>query len=144
MSMPRALLPRPVLRVWRSHEGMRFLVVGALNTVLGYAVFALAFLLLEDRLHYLAILVIGHCCSVTAAFLAHRRFVFRSTGAAHRQFLRYNRNHLGLVAASLVLLPFLVEVGRLHPVPGQGIVVLTTALLAYPLHKHLSFGDEHE
>ena len=49
-----------LMRGWRHHEQLRFLVVGAWNTAFGYGVFLTLYLLLQDAMHYLAIAVLAY------------------------------------------------------------------------------------
>lgn len=120
---------------------LAFLLVGAVNTVCGAAVFVLLELILGDRLHYLGSLFIAHVFSVLLAFVLHRRFVFRvtGTGSVLRDLARFESVYLGSLALNVVVLPLLVEVAELPVIASQLGFGLTVAVLTWFGHKHFSF-----
>ena len=126
-------------RRWHEQEKLRFLVIGASNTLFGYAAFAGAYFLLRNRLHYLVILVLAHFVSVLYAFLGHKFLTFRAEGHVLLDFLRFNVTYLSALALGLVGLPFLVEVCHLHPLASQALLITVNTIGTYVLHKHLSF-----
>lgn len=127
------------VRRWRDHEKLRFLIVGASNTVFGYAAFAGAYFLLRNRLHYLAILVLAHFLSVLYAFIGHKFLTFKAKGHLFADFLRFNLTYLSALALGLAGLPFLVEVCRIHPLVSQAMLITVNTIGTYVLHKRLSF-----
>jgi putative flippase GtrA len=141
-SDPLSLWAAPGLRLrqeWQRHETFRFLVVGAYNTVFGYAAFVAAYFLFRARLHYLVIMVLAHILAVANAFLGHRFLTFRVKGQLLSDFLRFNLTYLGALVVGLLGLPFLVEVCHLHPLLSQAMVVALTMVGSYVLHKKVSF-----
>nr|WP_320132884.1 GtrA family protein [uncultured Holophaga sp.] len=128
-----------LLALWQRSEKLRFLVVGAWNTLFGYGVFALAYALLGRHLHYLILAVLAHFIAVINAFAGHRHLTFRVAGHFWMDFLRFNLSYLGVLAFGLLALPALVEGLRLHPLGAQAGVIVLTTLGSYVLHKRLSF-----
>lgn len=126
-------------RHWHQHETLRFLVVGAGNTALGYSIFVGTYVALRNRVHYLVILVLAHLLSVCCAFLAHKFLTFRVRGHFLADFLRFNLTYLGSLAVGMVGLPLLVEVFRIRLLVGQAILVCLTTVGSYLLHKRVSF-----
>ncbi len=123
-----------------------FLVVGAVNTGIGYV----AFLGFDDLvtalapamngvLHNTVVLACAHVVSVLAAFVLYRRLVFRVRGHVWRDLARFESVYLTSVGVNWVLLNLLVEVGHLTPKVAQTIIVAVTALLSWFGHKHFSF-----
>ena len=130
---------RRLKEAWQNRETFRFLVIGAYNTVFGYAIFAGVYLLFHARLHYLAIMVIAHVLAVTNAFLGHKFLTFRAQGHLIADFLRFNLTYLGALIVGLVGLPFLIEVCHLHPLVSQAALIALTMVGTYVLHKRVSF-----
>lgn len=123
--------------VWVHHDTLRFLVVGAWNTVFGYLAFAGLYLVLDRR--YMIAAVAGQALSVTQAFLSHRYLTFQSRGRMFPEFLRFNLAYLGSLALGLVGLPLLVEIFRVPPLLAQAGLILVTTLGSFLLHRGFTF-----
>ena len=125
--------------IWEN-ERVRFLAVGAYNTLFGYAAFALLYTLLHETMHYLVIAVIGHVIAVINAFFAHRILVFRARGKLLADFVRFNITTLGSTAIGLAGLAVLVDFGGIHPLIAQGIVLAVTVVITYIAHSLYTFA----
>ncbi|MCU1543720.1 MAG: GtrA-like protein [Microbacteriaceae bacterium] len=125
----------PSLRVLLGREEIRFLLVGVINTVVGYGLFAL-FLLVFG---YLVSLYLSYAVAVSLAFLLHRRFTFRVKGNVLVDFVRFVGVYVVSLAVNSVVLPLLVEIAGLHPLIAQGIALVITTLISYVGHKWFSF-----
>jgi putative flippase GtrA len=125
----------PALGALLAREEVRFLIVGVINTVVGYALFAL-FLLVFG---YLPSLYLSYAVAVTLAFVLHRRFTFRVRGNALVDFVRFVGVYVVSLAVNSVVLPVLVELVGLHPLIAQGIALVITTLFSYVGHKWFSF-----
>ena len=122
-------------------ERVRFVIVGGVNTVLGYGLFALFWLTLGDHIGYLGSLYASYAVAIVAAFMLHRRFTFRvhGTGSVVVDFVRFAGVHVVSLLINTVALPLLVEAGGLYPLAAQAIVVVVTTLVSYFGHKLFSF-----
>lgn len=134
---PRSALGT-MLGLWES-ERLRFLAVGAFNTAMGYGVFALLFLLLGQRIHYLAVGLLAHSIAVCIAFANHRLLVFRSREPWLGEFVRFNISLLGMLGLGMAALWLLVELGGLHPLLAQAIATPVILVLTYLVHRFFSF-----
>ena len=76
-------------------QRFRFLVVGVVNTIIGYLWFVFFQWLIQGRFGYVLALVCAHIASVMIAYLLHRRFVFRVSGHWWRDLGRYEIVQLG-------------------------------------------------
>jgi putative flippase GtrA len=121
------------------HQVLRFAMVGVLNSVFGFGVFAGLQLTMGGRMHYLVILVIAHIVAVLEAYVLQRWLVFRVTGRWWRDLARFWSVYLGALAINLVALPLLVEIGQVSVLPAQAIVMLGTALATFVAHRHFTF-----
>ncbi|GAB3605492.1 hypothetical protein GCM10027413_09010 [Conyzicola nivalis] len=122
-------------------ERVRFVLVGGVNTLLGYGLFAAFWLTVGDRIGYLGSLYASYAVAIVAAFLLHRRFTFRvnGTGSVVVDFLRFASVHLVALIINTVALPLLVEGAGMYPLAAQAIVVVVTTLVSYFGHKLFSF-----
>lgn len=128
-----------MLRAFWESEKLRYLTVGAINTGMGYLVFALLFLLLEHRLHYLVIGLLAHAISVCIAFANHRFLVFRSRSPWLLEFFRFNVSLLGMLALGMAALYFLVDICGIYPLLAQAIATPFILTLTYLVHRTFSF-----
>ena len=71
----------PIRFYLRRREQVLYLVVGAWNTLFGYAIWALLQFLIGDRVHYLVVVLIAWPLAVLNAYFGYRWFVFRSHGS---------------------------------------------------------------
>jgi putative flippase GtrA len=123
-------------------ERIRFLFVGGINTVFGYAVFALLFVTAGQVIGYLGSLYISYVIGVTLAFVLHRRVTFRAHetgGNPVLDFLRFSSVYVVALAVNTVGLPLLVEFGHLPALVAQAIMVVVTTIISYVGHKYFSF-----
>jgi putative flippase GtrA len=119
-------------------EHVWFVVVGAYNTVFGFAVFAGVHLLFPD-LHYLIVLLIAHVLSVLNAFVAYRRLVFKVRGNVLVDLLRFWTVYLVALGVNAAALPLLVDGLGMDVLIAQALVVFVTAMMSYVGHRYFSF-----
>lgn len=129
--------PGWLLRVVRDQR-VAFLVVGGVNTVVGFLCFA-GFLLLLGQRRYLAVLVCAHVVSVLIAFVLYRFVVFRVRGHVLADLWRFETVYLAALAVNFVLLPLLVEIAHLPVLLAQALIVFVTSVMSWVGHKHYSF-----
>jgi putative flippase GtrA len=122
-------------------QRIRFLAVGATNTLVGFLLFTLFTLTIFAHvpLGYLASLVLSYAISITLAFVLYRRFVFVVTGHVVRDFVRFVSVYLVSIGINAALLPLLVELAGVPPIIAQAIVLLVTTLASFFGHKSFSF-----
>lgn len=122
-------------------QRVSFLMVGATNTLVGFATFsALTIWVFHDvHLGYLLSLAISYAIGISLAFVLYRRFVFKVRGYFIRDFARFTSVYLVAIAVNTAALPLLVEVLALHPLIAQTFILLATTLLSFFGHKRFSF-----
>jgi len=145
--------PGPLIRLIHDQRAA-FLVVGGINTVVGFGIFIACSEtvghVVDRRFGMVAgaLVTIGisHVLSVLFAFMMHRRLVFRVRGHALRDLLRFESVYLTTFGINAVAFTALVELG-LQRIPAQAIVFLPTLLLNYLGHRYFSFrrsgGNDH-
>jgi putative flippase GtrA len=131
---------------------LRYLAVGAWNTLFGYACY---FLLVRFFLHILPTppsltasiaLVVATFINITVSFLGYKWFVFRTRGNYWREYLRSMTVYLPSLFLNAVLIAPLTAICRtLDPVRNQAPYVAGallagfTVILSFFGHKHISF-----
>lgn len=125
--------------VWRDHQKLRFVAVGAWNTVFAYLAFSGLYVWLHSRLHYLVISVLAHLLAVTNAFICQRSLVFHSRAAWLPAFLRFNLVQLLVLGWGLLGLSAMVEVLHIHPLLSQLFVMVIAVVVSYVLNRTYAF-----
>ncbi len=118
---------------------LRFVMVGVVNSVFGFSVFAVLQLTIGGRVHYLVVLLITHVVAVLEAYVLSRWLVFRVSGRWWRELARFWSVYLVALGVNLVALPLLVEIAHVPVLPAQAIVMLGTALGTYVAHRGFTF-----
>jgi putative flippase GtrA len=139
--MPPAGMSGPpgwLLRVVRDQR-VAFLIVGAINTVVGYLAFAGFQLTMGQQWGYLAALVGAHVVGVLVAFVLYRFLVFRVRGHVLADLWRFETVYLSALAVNFALLPVLVEVAHLNVYLAQALIMFVTAAMSWVGHKNYSF-----
>ena len=122
----------------RSQEA-RYVVVGAYNTAVGLALYALLFGLLENRFHYLLLLTVNYVLGTLNGFLAYKFWVFRSSSGYFLEYVRFNAVHLAGIVINYIASPILVEFVRLTPFVAQGMIIAVLIVMSFVLHKRFTF-----
>ena len=136
---------------------LRYVVVGAWNTLFGYGCF---FLLVRLFLHFLPsqpalsasiALVFATVINVTVSFLGYKWFVFRTQGNYLREYRRSLLVYLPSLTFSAIAIAPLTGLLRLVPyLKAEAPYVAGAALAAFNLvasflgHKHISFKTKLE
>jgi putative flippase GtrA len=120
-------------------RGLRYLLVGAWNTVFGFGVFALLQLTLGDSINYIFLLAIAQVVATLNAFTGYRLLVFRVQGDVLRDLARFSTVYLGAFAVNLAALPLLVELAGVPVLIAQAGVVGATVVASYFMHRGFSF-----
>lgn len=122
-------------------QRVRFLIVGATNTAIGYAIYSVLTIWVFSAVPfgYLLSLAVSYAIAIVVAFVLYRRFVFIVEGHIVRDFLRFVSVYLTAIAFNAIALPVLVEFAHIPPVIAQAIVLVVTTLFSYFGHKLFSF-----
>ena len=119
---------------------IRYLLAGGWNVVFGYGVFALLYMLVGSRLHYLAILTISHVLAVTNAFFSYRLIAFQDGSGGWRAYFRFNLVYVGVYFINAIGLYYLVGILHMGTLVAQGILFVLTTVSSYLLHSRFSFS----
>lgn len=120
-------------------DRVRFLVIGGVNTVVGYGLFVLVQGLIGSHVSYFGSLLIAHIGASLLAFFLYRHWVFRVRGNLTVDFLRFQLVYVVPLLANLLALPILVALIGIDVYLAQALIVLVTSVVSYVGHKFFSF-----
>ncbi len=129
--------------IWR-HQKLRYLAIGAWNTLAGYLIFVGLYFLLSPPTDYMIVAIISHILAVTHSFLTQRWIVFRSSASWKGEYLRFHIAHLGSLTIGLCLLPILIEIFFIPPPIAQGGITALIVVASYFVHQHFTFREPHD
>src|ERR1700681_3566301 len=132
---------------------VRYLAVGACNTIFGYGCFALFTLLLTPLLSYGYVVasLFANLFSITFAFFGYKWFVFKTQGNYLKEWIRCVGVYAGSMILSAAALPFVVGVIRRQPGHDRSapyiagaIVLVFSIVFSFFGHRHISFADRNQ
>lgn len=135
---PGAPLPGLLLRLVRDQR-VAFLIVGGINTAIGFGWFVLFHRIAGPSVGYMGTLLMSHICAVLCAFVLHRRFVFKVRGHVLLDLARFELVNLGALGVNAILLPFFVEIVGLHVLVAQALATCVSIVSTFFGHMFFSF-----
>lgn len=112
-------------------EGVRYLIVGAYNTLFTLAVFWLLDTLWGETLGVQAVYWISALLGIVNGFVSQRIFVWRSQGAWHGELLKFVVVNVIVALANSGLLFLTVTLGGLPAFPSQVGITAVLVVLAF-------------
>jgi putative flippase GtrA len=120
---------------------LRYLLVGAANTVIGYSLFAVLTYLLTDKVPhaYMAACILGNVIAISVAYVNYKFFVFKTRGNYLAEYLRFYVVYGFSFILGLVLLPLFVEILGINPYLAGALLTTITVICSFLGHKNYSF-----
>lgn len=118
---------------------IRYIAVGAWNTIFSYIAFVVLYFYLNEPIHYIAILVLSQIIGLTNAYICYKLLVFKTKGNYFREYLRFYVVYGTTFVVNLILIAFLVEFIGINPVLSQGVIAIIVVTMAYLGHNRYSF-----
>lgn len=137
-SGPATPPPGLLARVVRS-QSVAYVVVGCVNTAIGFGLFVVWMTALGDDDLYAIAVAAAYSMSIVIAFVLHRTLVFRVRGHLVRDFVGFVGVNAGGFVLNLALMALAVSVFRFAPIPSQFVVTGIVAATSYFGHRHVSF-----
>ena len=139
--------------LWQRHQiKIRFLLVGAWNTIFGYLVFVgldyLFNLFFSPRyVAYMSAAVLANILAILNAYIFHKFVTFRSPVrglAIIPEFVRFFSMYLFSFFLGLVLLPVFVKLFHLDPKIAGALLIPITVIISYLGHSQFSFRQDNQ
>jgi putative flippase GtrA len=118
---------------------VKYLIVGGIASAVYYAIFTAGWLLSDQHVPYLAMVVVANFWCAVLTYPLYRRGVFESTGPYLRGFLRFYVLCLGSLVFSFAGMPLLVEIVGVPVLVAQAILIVVWPLLNYQLSRRWAF-----
>ncbi len=129
---PRRRLPLRDRRV-------RYLLAGGVAAVTYYLIFSVGWLYLPKWLSYLAIAAVANLLTAVLIYPMYRHVVFHTKGPWFTGFLRFYVTAVWALAYALAGLPFLVEILDVHVLVASAIIIVSSPLINYQIHRLWAF-----
>lgn len=123
----------------RDLSTIRFLVIGAWNTVFGVLAFALADATVGQVMGYPVALTLAFAAAIPQAHLSQRVLVWRSAGPYVPELVRFSGVFLGAFVVNLLLLVLAVEVLEAATLPAQIVISGLIAVSTLVIHRTWTF-----
>ena len=121
-----------------SYQGIRFLFVGGLNTIVGYGVYAL---LLYLNVNYLVANTISTIIGIAHSYLWNRFFTFKSKNKALKEITKFVAVYTISYVIGMCTLYIFKDKLSISPYIAGLINLVITTLISYFGHKYISFRD---
>ena len=118
---------------------VRFLIVGAWNTLFGVVTFILADATIGRLAGYAASVTLMFALAIPQAHAVQRRFVWRSHERYLPELVRFSGVFLVAYLVNLILLGLAVEVLEMSTVPAQVVISAAIAVSTYLIHRTWTF-----
>jgi len=133
-------LPPALQPVWDRHgEKIRYLIVGAWNSLFQYCAFAVLYYFLHDHLFSSVILALSYLVSSVNGFICFKFFVFRSAGSPWLEYLRFQLVYGPLLLFSLIALPLMIAYLPWSAYVSQAILAAFSVVVGYLGNKYFTF-----
>jgi len=132
---------------------LRYLAVGACNTLFGYGCFALFTFLLTPLVAYgyVAASLLANLFAITFSFFGYKWFVFKTKGNYLKEWIRCVGVYSGSMVVSAAALPFVVafvrhQLGydRSAPYIAGAMVMVFAVVFSFFGHRHISFAKSNQ
>ena len=121
-------------KIYRSKK-VRFLVVGAVNTLWGVAAYPILYIVLNPLgINYLVTLVLAYVVSIAFSFTTQKYLVFRTRGNHIRELSKFLVLQSVILALNLLALPALVVTTGWNPAIIQVGLSIVIAVVSYFFH----------
>lgn len=120
-------------------EKFRFLLVGIVNTLVCYLIFAIMNLLGFGRILEILPILSGYFFSSLMAFYLYKRHVFKSRGKLLEEYFKFIVVYLPSIFLNILLLPMIVRETNINAYVAQGVLLVVLTVLSYVGHKFFTF-----
>jgi len=115
---------------------VRFLFVGVLNTIFGYAVYALFIYL---KMHYFLAQLLSSVLAIAHSYLWNKYFTFRSPGRSASEIIRFVSVYAVSYLLNMGILFVSIEFFKWNAYFAGFICLFVTTVTSYVGHKNISF-----
>ncbi|HNW90446.1 MAG TPA: GtrA family protein [Bacteroidales bacterium] len=133
----------------RHKTKIKFLLVGAWNTIFGFVVFIALYkvfvnIFKVDYFAYTTAQVLSNILAIINAYVCHKYITFQSKARGKKmimEFLRFSSTYITVFLLGLILMPFFVEILKINPIVSSIILNVIVVLSSYLAHSRFSFKN---
>lgn len=115
-----------------------FLLVGLLNTVIGYGLFAITFFLAGPFIGFVGAILVTHVLATSIGYFNLSKLTF-SDNRSRFAWLKYQSFYVLPLITNLIVVPLLIELWQVNTYLAQGMFTLFYAAFAYVFHLVVTF-----
>ena len=119
----------------------KFLLVGFVNTIVGFAIFTGLYALLSNDLNYLVILCLSQSAAIVFSHNTQRNLVWKTNGPYLSELLKFSSVYVVLSVANLILLRIAVDNFNFSVLKSQYFVSVLLISLAFTIQKLWIFAN---
>ena len=120
-------------------QGIRFIIVGFLNTVVGYGFYSLFIFL---GIYYLIANTLSTIIGVIHSYLWNRLFTFKSNNRINKEVPRFIMVYLVSYILGTIVLYILKDILNMNPYIAGFINLIITTIISFIGHKYISFNGK--
>lgn len=117
---------------------LRFLIVGVINTIVGYGVFALGIYL---NLYYYLAYILSYIIGVINSYILNRKFTFKSTSKSYKEPIRFVMVYLTSFAVGSVFLYISIDLLNMNEYIAGLINLIFITSISWIGHNKFSFKN---
>lgn len=119
------------------NQPIKFIVIGILNTIVGFATYAAFIQFINDN--YLQALILSHVIGVTHSYFWNNKWTFQQKGYNAKSGMKFISVYAVTFFVNLFLLTLLVDTIGLNKLIAQAIALFLTTGISFFGHKYWSF-----
>lgn len=121
-----------------STQTIRFVIVGILNTIVGFGVYALYLHFVNNS--YVQALIISHIIGVVHSYLWNNKWTFTMNEISFKSIMKFISVYAITFFVNLLLLSLFIDAIGVNKFFAQGISLFITTLVSFFGHKYWSFA----
>ena len=129
-----------LIHITRNSREIKFLIVGAYNTIFSFALGNIFFYFL--KLPYFIILAAVHVISIMNSYSSYKIFVFRTKGHVIKELLKANATYAAAFVINLLLMFIFINLLGMGRVLAFNISTIIVVATTYFLHKNFTFKNQ--
>jgi putative flippase GtrA len=122
---------------------IKFVAVGVVNTLAGFAIFTFFYFVLNEKLSYLLILIISQIFAVIFSHSTQRKFVWKSKKPFVPELAKFGSSYVLITFVNIVLLSLAVESLELSVLFSQYMIGAILVLSMYFIQKKWIFAKSN-
>lgn len=121
-------------------QSLRFIIVGILNTIVGFTVFALYLKYINNN--YLQALILSNIIGIIHSYIWNKNWTFTVKKFSMKSAIKFTSIYLFSFLINLLFLRILVDHMGMDKLLAQGISLFFTTLISFFGHKYWSFAKQ--